>query len=325
MGATRALVTIRCPSGTTTYINDLELAERHLAGLRGDHLELAEHELAGSRDLQPVFVDPSVAGRTQDVAAELALQYNVAKAFGVPCPSGSVAYRRLRSVAPDSALLARRITRRSGKSKHDFTDVMSDGIGDFSTTASDGPPTVDAVESKLVKHKVTGQRGVKEDSSRLQDDPPCTKADVATQCNHYDIFKPVVAALSGAAVGGGLEVAIMADMVVMADDTYIADLHAKINVGGMDSMNTFLPPMIARELTMTDRRLTAEECYRWGFANYVVPKDQVLDKAIEVAEASARTPALIFDGMGARVRAGFRSATHVLPAARHVQVGAGRP
>ena len=80
----------------------------------------------------------------------------------------------------------------------------------------------------------------------------------------------------------------MCDMIVMADDAYIADLHAKINVGGMVSMNTFLPPMIARELTMTDRRLTAEECHMWGFANYVVPKDQVLEKAIEVAEATAR-------------------------------------
>ncbi len=124
------------------------------------------------------------------------------------------------------------------------------------------------------------------DALRPIDDP--NHVMFATQCNHYDIFKPVVAALNGAAVGGGLEVAIMSDMVVMADDTYIADLHAKINVGGMTSMSTFLPPMIARELTMTDRRLTAEECLRWGFANYVVPKDEVLDKAIEIAEASAR-------------------------------------
>ena len=99
--------------------------------------------------------------------------------------------------------------------------------------------------------------------------------------------KPLVGALQGSAVGGGLEVAIMCDMIVMSDDAYIADLHAKINVGGMISMNTFLPPMIARELTMTDRRLTAEECLRWGFANYVLPKDQVLEKAIEVAQATA--------------------------------------
>ena len=106
--------------------------------------------------------------------------------------------------------------------------------------------------------------------------------------NHYHVRKPLIGALNGSAVGGGLEVAIMCDMIVMADDAYIADLHAKINVGGMNSMNTFLPPMIARELTMTDRRLTADECHKWGFANYVAPKAEVLDKAIEVAEATAR-------------------------------------
>jgi enoyl-CoA hydratase/carnithine racemase len=109
-----------------------------------------------------------------------------------------------------------------------------------------------------------------------------------TLANHYQVSKPLVGALNGSAVGGGLEVAIMCDMIVMADDAYIADLHAKINVGGMNSMNTFLPPMIARELTMTDRRLTAQECNQWGFANYVTPKDQVLDKAIEIAESTAR-------------------------------------
>jgi crotonobetainyl-CoA hydratase len=106
--------------------------------------------------------------------------------------------------------------------------------------------------------------------------------------NHYHVRKPLIGALNGSAVGGGLEVAIMCDMIVMADDAYIADLHAKINVGGMTSMNTFLPPMIARELTMTDRRLTAAECHQWGFANYVEAKDEVLDRAIEVAEATTR-------------------------------------
>ncbi len=106
--------------------------------------------------------------------------------------------------------------------------------------------------------------------------------------NHWHVRKPLIGALNGPAVGGGLEVAIMCDMIVMADDAYIADLHAKINAGGMNSMNTFLPPMIARELTMTDRRLTAQECHTWGFANYVTSKDEVLEKAIEVAEATSR-------------------------------------
>jgi enoyl-CoA hydratase/carnithine racemase len=89
-------------------------------------------------------------------------------------------------------------------------------------------------------------------------------------------------------VGGGLEIAILCDMLVMAEDAYVADLHAKINVSGMVALNDFLPPMIARELSMTDRRLTAAECRQFGFANYVEPLEQVLDRALALASAAAR-------------------------------------
>jgi crotonobetainyl-CoA hydratase len=106
--------------------------------------------------------------------------------------------------------------------------------------------------------------------------------------NHAYLYKPLIVGLNGPVVGGGLELAIMADMVVMAEDAYAADLHAKVNVYGMDALNTFLPPMIAREVAMTERRLTAAECLRWGLANYVVPKDEVLVKSVELAEATAR-------------------------------------
>ena len=109
----------------------------------------------------------------------------------------------------------------------------------------------------------------------------------STLANHYHVQKPLIGAVNGPAVGGGLEIVLMCDMVVMAEDTYLADLHAKVNVGGMTSLNTFLPPMIARELSMTDRRLTAQEAHMWGIANYVVDKDKVVDKAIELAEATA--------------------------------------
>ena len=106
--------------------------------------------------------------------------------------------------------------------------------------------------------------------------------------NHYHVQKPLVGAINGPAVGGGLEIVLMCDMIVMAEDTYLADLHAKVNVGGMVSLNTFLPPMIARELTMTDRRLTAQEAHMWGIANYVLPKDQVVEKAAALAEGTAQ-------------------------------------
>jgi enoyl-CoA hydratase/carnithine racemase len=105
-------------------------------------------------------------------------------------------------------------------------------------------------------------------------------------CNHYVVRKPLVCALNGPAVGAGVEIVIMCDMVVMAEDAYMADLHAKVNVGGMNSLLTFLPPMIARELTMTDRRLSAEECLRFGFVNRVAKREDVLTSALELARAT---------------------------------------
>jgi enoyl-CoA hydratase/carnithine racemase len=102
-------------------------------------------------------------------------------------------------------------------------------------------------------------------------------------CNHYYVRKPLICGLNGPAVGGGLEIVLMCDMVVMADNAYIADLHAKVNVGGMNTLLWFLPPNFARELSMTDRRLTPDECLRLGFANRVVPQTEVLAEATALA------------------------------------------
>ena len=106
--------------------------------------------------------------------------------------------------------------------------------------------------------------------------------------HHYEFKKPMVAALNGPAVGGGLSLSLTCDMLVMADDTYVADGHAKVNVVGGSWLLGFLPPMIARELAMTDRRLTAAECHFYGLANYVVPRREVRRKAVELARSTTR-------------------------------------
>lgn len=102
-------------------------------------------------------------------------------------------------------------------------------------------------------------------------------------CNHYVVKKPLIGALNGPAVGGGLEIALMCDMIVMAEGSYIADLHAKVNIGGMNTLLWFFPPNIARELSMTDRRMTPEECFQYGFANRVTSQEKLLETAIELA------------------------------------------
>jgi enoyl-CoA hydratase/carnithine racemase len=103
-------------------------------------------------------------------------------------------------------------------------------------------------------------------------------------CNHYIVNKPLIGAINGAAVGGGLEIVLMTDLRVMADHTYIADLHAKVNVGGMNSLASELPWPIANYLTMANGRLSAQEAAHFGFVNRVVPKEKLIDTAFELAD-----------------------------------------
>jgi enoyl-CoA hydratase/carnithine racemase len=99
----------------------------------------------------------------------------------------------------------------------------------------------------------------------------------------YPMKKPLIAAVNGHVLGGGLSFIVsMVDMIVMSEDATIKDAHAKVNIGSL-SLIHLLPANIAREVAYSDRALTSEECLRWGIANYVVPADQVLPKAIALA------------------------------------------
>jgi len=132
-----------------------------------------------------------------------------------------------------------------------------------------------------VKEYVDFYAGADKNKVRPIDDP--NDPMFGKLCNHYHVQKPLIAAINGYAVGGGLEIVIMSDLRVMADDTYIADLHAKVNVGGMNSLAHELPWPIANYLTMANGRLSAQECLHFGFVNRVVPRAQLIDSAIELA------------------------------------------
>lgn len=103
----------------------------------------------------------------------------------------------------------------------------------------------------------------------------------------FDLDKPVVAALNGMTVGGGLELALCCDVIV-------ADVHVEMFVpevlrgvipdaGGVFRLPRRIPEAIAMEMLLTGRRLSAEEGLRYGLVNYVTPKGGALDKAREVA------------------------------------------
>jgi crotonobetainyl-CoA hydratase len=99
--------------------------------------------------------------------------------------------------------------------------------------------------------------------------------------------KPVIAAVNGLAFGGGLELALAAELLVVAEHAELAVPEVRVGVvadaGGLLRLPRLLPEPIAREMLLTGRRMPAEEAARWGLANRVVPAGQLMDAALALA------------------------------------------
>ncbi|MEP6019561.1 MAG: carnitinyl-CoA dehydratase [Paracoccaceae bacterium] len=120
-----------------------------------------------------------------------------------------------------------------------------------------------------------------------------------------DMNKPVIAAINGIACGGGLELAISADMILAADHATFA--LPEIRSGTVaDAASIKLPKRIpyhiAMELLLTGRWFDAEEGQRWGLINEVVPADKLMDRAWELARLIASGPPLVYAAIKEVVR-----------------------
>ncbi|MEA1901933.1 MAG: enoyl-CoA hydratase-related protein [Actinomycetota bacterium] len=102
---------------------------------------------------------------------------------------------------------------------------------------------------------------------------------------------PVVAAVNGVAAGAGLGVALGCDMRVMAESAFLTSAFTAIGLAPDSGTTWWLPHMVgvskALELTMTNRRVGADEARTLGLVAEVVPDDQVVEKALEVANSLA--------------------------------------
>lgn len=105
------------------------------------------------------------------------------------------------------------------------------------------------------------------------------------------LYKPVIAAVNGLAVGGGFEIVLACDLVVAASHAEFAVPEAALGLlpdaGGLQRLPRRLPYVLAMELMLTGRRLTAPEALAHGLVNAVVPSDQLLTRAREMATAVA--------------------------------------
>ncbi|ROZ64561.1 crotonase/enoyl-CoA hydratase family protein [Ramlibacter sp. WS9] len=108
------------------------------------------------------------------------------------------------------------------------------------------------------------------------------------------LSKPVIAAVSGAAVAGGMELALWCDMRVMEEDAYFGVYCRRFGVPLIDGGTVRLPRLVgmghAMDLILTGRKVDAAEALQMGLANRVVPKGGARDAAIELAQQLAKFP-----------------------------------
>ncbi|MBL3705188.1 crotonobetainyl-CoA hydratase [Sulfitobacter sp. BDSS02] len=120
-----------------------------------------------------------------------------------------------------------------------------------------------------------------------------------------DMNKPVIAAVNGIAFGGGLELALSADIIIAAEHATFA--LPEIRSGTVaDAASIKLPKRIpyhiAMELLLTGRWFDVHEAHRWGLVNEVVPSDKLMDRVWEQARLLASGPPLVYAAIKEIVR-----------------------
>jgi enoyl-CoA hydratase len=99
--------------------------------------------------------------------------------------------------------------------------------------------------------------------------------------------KPVIGAVNGAAVTGGLEIALACDFLIASDRARFADTHARVGVVGGWGASAKLPHIMgvrnALAMSLTGRFVDADEAFRLGLVTEVVPHDELMSRTRAVA------------------------------------------
>lgn len=104
--------------------------------------------------------------------------------------------------------------------------------------------------------------------------------------------KPLIAAISGFALGGGCELAMLCDMIVASETAQFGQPEIKIGVmpgaGGTQRLTRAIGKARAMELVLTGKFISAQEALQWGLVNRVVPVEMYRSSALELAEEVAK-------------------------------------
>ncbi len=110
----------------------------------------------------------------------------------------------------------------------------------------------------------------------------------------FDLFKPVIAAVNGLALGGGFEIAMACDIIIAAEHASLGLPEPRVGLaalaGGMQRLPRLLPEKVALGMMLTGKPISAQRAYELGLVNEVVPAAEVMSAAsrwaAEICECS---------------------------------------
>lgn len=134
---------------------------------------------------------------------------------------------------------------------------------------------------------------------------------------YFDLYKPVIAAVNGSAVGGGFELALAADIIIASHDAYFALPEMQRGFlpdgGAVQKLHRRIPYNVAMDLILTGRRLGPDEAKHWGLVRDVVPRQKILDHARELAAGIAKGAPLVSQAL----KEFMRATAHMSPEQAH--------
>jgi enoyl-CoA hydratase/carnithine racemase len=111
-----------------------------------------------------------------------------------------------------------------------------------------------------------------------------------------DCPKPVIAAINGWALGGGLEIAMHADILIAGESARLGQPEIKVGImpgaGGTQRLTRVVGKFVAMRMCLLGEPITAREALQWGLVSEVVPDAQVFARALETARKIAQMPPL---------------------------------
>ena len=117
--------------------------------------------------------------------------------------------------------------------------------------------------------------------------------------------KPLICAVNGICCGGGLEMALSCDIILAAEHATFALPEIRSGTVADAASNKLpkrIPYHIAMEMLLTGRWINAREAAKWGLVNHIYPRDQIMEKAREIAQLLASGPPLVYAAIKEVVR-----------------------